>query len=76
MNKNNIDQPHHITFETIKHLDDEGNEFWLARELAKVLEYSQYRHFLPVMARAKEACINSGQPFTDHIEDKIRKKQL
>lgn len=69
MSKSSIDQPHHITFENIKHLDGEGNEFWLARELAKVLEYSQYRHFLPVIGRAKEACTNSGQPFTDHMED-------
>lgn len=60
---------HHITFENIKHTDEEGNEFWLARQLASVLDYSQYRHFLPVIERAKEACLNSGQPVADHIED-------
>jgi DNA-damage-inducible protein D len=69
MNDKKITRQHHITFENIKHSDDEGNEFWLARELANVLEYSQYRHFLPVIERAKEACINSGQPVADHIED-------
>lgn len=60
---------HHITFENIKHVDADGNEFWLARQLARVLEYSQYRHFLPVIARAREACGNSGQPVADHMED-------
>jgi len=60
---------HHITFENIKHKDDEGNEFWLARQLAGALDYSQYRHFLPVIERAREACLNSGQLTADHIED-------
>lgn len=60
---------HHATFENIRHIDTEGNEYWLARELADVLDYSQYRHFLPVVERAKEACRNSGHPVKDHIED-------
>ncbi|MCQ4241249.1 DNA damage-inducible protein D [Stutzerimonas stutzeri] len=64
-----IAQQHHETFEGIRQLDPDGNEFWLARQLAKVLDYSQYRHFLPVIERAKEACVNSGQPVIDHIED-------
>ena len=69
MSDKKITQQHHTTFENIKHSDDEGNEFWLARQLANVLEYSQYRHFIPVIERAKEACINSGQSVADHIED-------
>ena len=60
---------HHATFEGIRHIDADGNEFWLARQLASVLDYSQYRHFLPVIERAKEACLHSGQPVADHIED-------
>lgn len=64
-----IAQQHHETFEGIRQMDPDGNEFWLARQLAKVLDYSQYRHFLPVIERAKEACFNSGQPVIDHIED-------
>jgi DNA-damage-inducible protein D len=62
-----IDQ-HHQTFESIRHLDSEGNEYWTARQLARVLEYSEYRHFLPVIERAKEACKNSGHPVADHFE--------
>lgn len=64
-----IAQQHHATFESIRHRDDAGNEFWLARQLATVLDYSQYRHFLPVVERAREACRNSGQAVGDHIED-------
>ena len=63
-----VDQ-HHATFESIRQIDEEGNEFWLARQLAKVLEYSEYRHFQPVIERAREACRNSGHPLPDHFED-------
>lgn len=64
-----ISQLHHATFDGLRHIDDRGNEFWLARQLASVLDYSQYRHFLPVIERAKEACRNSGQSVDDHIEE-------
>lgn len=56
-------------FERIKKVDEYGNEYWSARDLAKVLEYSEYRHFVPVIERAKEACINSKQRVEDHYED-------
>jgi DNA-damage-inducible protein D len=60
---------HQTTFDSIRQFDADGNEFWLARPLAKVLDYSEYRHFLPVLDRAREACLNSGQSITDHFED-------
>ena len=46
-------------FEGIKHIDEEGKEYWLARDLQKVLEYKDWRNFLKVLNKAKEACINS-----------------
>lgn len=69
MSEKHITQQHFATFDGLRHVDDAGNEYWLARQLAVVLEYSQYRHFLPVIARAREACRNSGQHDADHIED-------
>ena len=64
-----INRQHLATFDGIRHVDEVGNEYWLARELARVLEYSQYRHFQPVLERAREACRNSGQRVADHMED-------
>jgi len=56
-------------FEQIRQEDENGNEFWSARDLGKVLEYSEFRHFVPVIDRAKEACKNSGLTVSDHFED-------
>lgn len=64
-----IVEQHHATFESIRQFDANGNEFWLARQLARVLEYSEYRHFLPVIERARIACEQSRQPVLDHFED-------
>jgi DNA-damage-inducible protein D len=69
MTEKRIANQHHATFEGIRQLDPDGNEYWSARKLAKVLDYSEYRHFLPVIERAREACQNSGHPLADHIED-------
>jgi DNA-damage-inducible protein D len=69
MNEKRVVQQHHETFESIRQFDTEGNEFWIARQLAKVLEYSEYRHFQPVIERAKESCRNSGHAVEDHFED-------
>ena len=64
-----IAKPHHATFEGIRQLDAGGHEYWSARKLAKVLEHSERRHFLPVVAKAREACRVSGYAPSDHIED-------
>jgi DNA-damage-inducible protein D len=58
-------------FEQIKRLDENGVEFWSSRELAKVFDYSEYRHFLPSIERAKEACLKSGQDVENHFEDML-----
>lgn len=61
--------PHQTVFEQIKRQDEFGNDFWSARDIARVLEYSEFRHFKPVIERAKEACMNSGNQVADHFED-------
>ena len=56
-------------FEKIKHVSDQGSEYWSAREFAEVLEYTQYRNFEKVIEKAKLACFNSGYPMGDHFAD-------
>ena len=56
-------------FESIKDTDKNCNEYWSSRKLAKVLEYADYRNFITVIGKAKEACQNSGIPIEDHFVD-------
>ncbi len=57
------------TFESIKHINENGQEYWLARELQPVLEYTQWRNFNEAIERAKLACKNSGFDPSDHFAD-------
>ena len=57
------------TFERIKHLTAEGVEFWYARELQAVLEYTEWRNFELVILKSKEACSTSGNSVADHFVD-------
>jgi DNA-damage-inducible protein D len=56
-------------FEQIKQTDEKGNEFWSARQLARVLNYTDFRNFQSVINKAKESCRNSGQQVEQHIVD-------
>lgn len=69
MPKSGVSTQYHATFDGIRQLDHTGNEFWSARQLARVLEYSECRHFLPVIGKAREACQNSQHALADHFED-------
>lgn len=55
------------TFERIKRATSDGAEFWSARELARVLEYSDFRNFVTVISKAREACVTSGHAVADHF---------
>lgn len=55
------------TFESIKHVNEHGVEYWLARELRRVLQYTEYGKFLPVIKRAMTACEKSGVNVEDHF---------
>ena len=54
-------------FENINHLDEEGCEYWNARELQKILEYKEWRKFSGVIEKAKDACSNSNISVIDHF---------
>jgi len=55
------------TFEDIKHIDEDGVEFWYARELMIILEYKQWRRFESVIEKAKESCENSNISVIEHF---------
>ena len=55
------------SFGDIMHLKDDGVEFWYARELQKVLNYSEWRKFEGVIKKAEISCINSGIDSSDHF---------
>lgn len=57
------------TFESIKHVNEYGQEYWLARELQPILDYAQWRRFAEAVDRAKLACQNSGFDVADHFAD-------
>lgn len=54
-------------FEDIKHTDENGVEFWYARELSLVLDYIQWRNFSKVIDKAMLSCQNSGFECADHF---------
>ena len=57
------------TFEDIKHINEDGVEFWYARELQMVLNYKEWRKFNGVIEKAKTACQNSGISAFEHFVD-------
>ncbi len=60
------------TFESIKHIDETGTEYWYARELQKILEYNKWENFEKVIRKAKQSCENSNISNLDHFLD-VRK---
>jgi DNA-damage-inducible protein D len=58
-----------FTFDAIKRTNEHGQDCWSARELGKILGYAEFRNFLPVIEKAKEACKNSGHAVENHFVD-------
>ncbi len=61
-----------LYFESIKHIDEYGNEYWLARELKEVLEYNKWENFHKVIKKAQIACIQSNKDISIHFPE-VRK---
>ncbi len=62
-----ISNPKASLFEQIRQTDESGNEYWMARQLSKVLDYADFRNFTGVIEKAWNACKNSGNNPKDHI---------
>ena len=59
-------------FDDIKHIDESGNEYWYARELMIILEYSKWENFHKVIKLALISCKSSGGAVLDHFPE-VRK---
>jgi len=64
--------PHTSPFDAIRHQDEQGNEYWSARELYKLLGYSTWQKFQYAIEQAKIACENSGQAIADHFNLQVK----
>jgi len=71
-----LQQYDELTFENIKHIDENGVEFWYARELQNILEYMEWRNFNQVIDKAKIACENSGKRVVANFVDVNKTVQL
>lgn len=76
MGENEIIKQTEKTFEEIKHIDENGFEFWYGRELMLALGYKDWRYFDAVIEKAKVACENSNVTVIDHfvVDNKIVKE--
>lgn len=64
------------TFEDVKHIDENGIEFWYARELMPILQYSNWQNFDKIVHKAIKSCENSNIATTDHFIDVSKMVQI
>ena len=64
------------TFEEIKHINEFGEEYWSARELMPILQYSNWQNFEKIIDKAKVACQNSNAQVVDHFIDVSKMVQI
>ena len=67
MNEKEVKEINNSVFEEIKHIDENGDEYWLARELQEILEYKEWRYFSGVLEKAQIACLQSGNNINYHF---------
>lgn len=65
--KDHPNTPHVSPFDAIRRVDEQGNDYWSARDLSKLLGYGEYRFFKNAIQKAEEACKQSGQAVADHF---------
>ena len=64
---NDLEVINEKVFEDIKHVDESGCKYWYARELQKVLDYTEWRKFKGVIDKAIGSCENSNNSVSDHF---------
>lgn len=64
---NEIEEYKEHMFEDIKHIDENGNEYWLVREIMPLLKYTLWQRFSNVIRKVKKQCSNSNYKILDHF---------
>ena len=64
---NELEKINETIFESIKHVDDDGNEYWYARELQQILGYKEWRYFSAIIEKAQIACSQSNNNINSHF---------
>lgn len=72
----NLEKTHHQIFKQIKKVNDQNQEFWYARDLQNVLDYSRWEKFKSVIQKAIKACNNSKQPIQNHFHQVVKMVQI
>ena len=54
-------------FEKIRRIDEDGNEYWLARELATAVGYKDFRNFKGLVEKAQKLCVENNAKIEDHF---------
>src|SRR5579863_747087 len=68
-----MSQASHISpFDGMRRMDEDGNEYWSARELYKTLGYSTWQKFQHAIEQAKKSCQESGQAIPDHFNLQVK----
>lgn len=71
-----VPEKHNRTFEALRHVHAEGGEYWSARELFPVLEYSRWEKFKQLIEKAKIACATAGATVSDHFHLEVKMVDL
>ena len=73
---NKLEINNNKTFEDIKHIDENGSEFWYARELMSILQYANWQNFEKIIEKAKISCENSNINVLYHFIDVDKMVQI
>ena len=71
-----VDKIRRLSFEDLRHVTDDGGEYWSARELYPVLEYSSWQRFRAVINKAMTSCEQSGHEVSDHFNHAVKMVQI
>ncbi len=66
----------HKNFEGVKKIDENGVEYWTARELLPLLGYANWQKAKDVIDRAIQACVKSGQDINNHFTQSVEMVEI